>query len=56
MLNKLYEQHSGQKLSHIEKNMELDNFMPESAKELVLIDQIIANKESEKNRDKTLKN
>ncbi|WPY00850.1 ATP-dependent Clp protease proteolytic subunit precursor [Candidatus Trichorickettsia mobilis] len=46
LLNNLYVKHSGQKLAHIEKNMERDNFMdPESAKEFGLIDQIITNRE-----------
>jgi ATP-dependent Clp protease protease subunit len=41
-LNQIYVKHTGQKLSHIEKNMERDNFMTaDAAKEFGLIDQII---------------
>ena len=41
-LNQIYVKHTGQKLSHVEKNMERDNFMTaEMAKEFGLIDQII---------------
>jgi ATP-dependent Clp protease protease subunit len=59
LLNKLYVKHSGQKLSHIEKNMERDNFMdPESAKKFGLVDQIISSRDliSGKNGANTLKN
>jgi len=41
-LNQIYVKHTGQKLAHIEKNMERDNFMTaEMAKDFGLIDQII---------------
>jgi ATP-dependent Clp protease protease subunit len=41
-LNQIYVKHTGQKLSHVEKNMERDNFMTaEMAKEFGLIDHII---------------
>jgi ATP-dependent Clp protease protease subunit len=41
-LNKIYEKHTGQKLSVIEKNMERDNFMSaEAAKEFGLVDNVI---------------
>jgi ATP-dependent Clp protease protease subunit len=41
-LNKIYVDHTGQKLPVIEKNMERDNFMtPEDAKRFGLIDQIV---------------
>jgi len=41
-LNQIYVKHTGQKLSHVEKNMERDNFMTaEMAKEFGLIDTII---------------
>jgi ATP-dependent Clp protease protease subunit len=42
ILNNLYVKHTGQKLSHIEKSMERDNFMgPKEAKEFGIIDKII---------------
>jgi len=42
MLNGLYVKHTGQKLNHIEKSMERDNFMgAKEAKEFGIIDQII---------------
>ncbi len=41
-LNQIYVKHTGQKLSHVEKNMERDNFMTsEMAKDFGLIDHII---------------
>jgi ATP-dependent Clp protease protease subunit len=41
-LNQLYVFHTGQKLAHIEKNMERDNFMdPAKAKSFGLIDEVI---------------
>lgn len=41
-LNQIYVKHTGQKLAHVEKNMERDNFMTaEMAKEFGLIDQIV---------------
>ena len=41
-LNQIYVKHTGQKLSHVEKNMERDNFMTaDMAKDFGLIDQII---------------
>jgi competence protein ComEC len=42
ILNNIYVKHTGQKLSHVEKSMERDNFMdPVAAKAFGLIDQII---------------
>ena len=42
-LNKIYVKHTGQKLAHVEKNMDRDNFMTaEAAKEFGLIDTIVA--------------
>ena len=42
ILNGLYVKHTGQKLSHVEKSMERDNFMgPKEAKEFGIIDKII---------------
>ncbi|NBX04322.1 MAG: ATP-dependent Clp endopeptidase proteolytic subunit ClpP [Alphaproteobacteria bacterium] len=54
-LNQIYVKHCNQKLSHVEKNMERDNFMTaEMAKEFGLIDQIIekrsANDDAEKKK------
>jgi ATP-dependent Clp protease protease subunit len=44
-LNNIYVQHTGQKLSVIEKNMERDNFMSvEKAKEFGIIDRIVVNR------------
>ncbi len=41
-LNQIYVKHTGQKLSHVEKNMERDNFMTaEMAKDFGLVDSII---------------
>ena len=41
-LNQIYVKHTGQKLSHVEKNMERDNFMTaDMAKDFGLLDQII---------------
>lgn len=41
-LNEIYVQHTGQKISVVEKNMERDNFMaPETAKEFGLIDEVV---------------
>ena len=41
-LNNLYVKHTGQKLSHVEKNMERDNFLSaEAAKEFGLVDEIV---------------
>jgi ATP-dependent Clp protease protease subunit len=41
-LNEIYAKHTGQKLTHIEKSMERDNFMsPEKAKEFGIIDEVI---------------
>lgn len=41
-LNQIYVKHTGQKLAHIEKNMERDNFMSaEAAKEFGLVDQVV---------------
>ena len=47
-LNQIYVKHTGQKLSHVEKNMERDNFMTaEMAKEFGLIDHIIEKRGAE---------
>ena len=47
-LNQIYVKHTGQKLSHVEKNMERDNFMTaEMAKDFGLIDQILEHRGSE---------
>lgn len=41
-LNQIYVKHTGQKLSHVEKNMERDNFMTsDMAKDFGLVDHII---------------
>lgn len=41
-LNKIYVKHTGQKLAHVEKNMDRDNFMTaETAKSFGLIDKIV---------------
>ena len=46
MLNELYVKHTGQKLSHIEKAMDRDNFMsPEEALSFGLIDRIVEQRE-----------
>ena len=46
-LNKIYEKHTGQKLSTVEKNMERDNFMSaEAAKEFGIVDQVIDSRQS----------
>lgn len=51
-LNNIYVKHTGQKLSHIEKNMERDNFMsPEAAKEFGLIDEIITKRPEIKSKN-----
>jgi ATP-dependent Clp protease protease subunit len=47
LLNNLYVKHTGQKLSHIEKNMERDNFMgPKEAKDFGIIDKIIDSRDT----------
>jgi ATP-dependent Clp protease, protease subunit len=52
-LNQIYVKHTGQKLSHVEKNMERDNFMTsEMAKEFGLIDTIIEKRGAEDILDK----
>ena len=52
-LNQIYVKHTGQKLSHVEKNMERDNFMTsDMAKEFGLIDQIIEKRGEDLNADK----
>ncbi len=52
-LNQIYVKHTGQKLSHIEKNMERDNFMTaEAAKEFGLIDHIIEKRGAGEDADK----
>jgi ATP-dependent Clp protease, protease subunit len=45
-LNKIYAQHTGQKIDKVEQSMERDNFMnPEEAKDFGLIDEIISTRE-----------
>jgi ATP-dependent Clp protease, protease subunit len=52
-LNQIYVKHTGQKLSHVEKNMERDNFMTaEMAKEFGLVDHIIEKRNPEDILDK----
>jgi ATP-dependent Clp protease protease subunit len=52
-LNQIYVKHTGQKLSHIEKNMERDNFMTaDAAKEFGLIDTIIEKRGAMDDADK----
>ena len=52
-LNQIYVKHTGQKLSHIEKNMERDNFMTaEQAKEFGLIDLILEKRSATDATDK----
>ncbi|MDX2112682.1 MAG: ATP-dependent Clp endopeptidase proteolytic subunit ClpP [Alphaproteobacteria bacterium] len=52
-LNQIYVKHTGQKLSHIEKNMERDNFMTaEAAREFGLIDHIIEKRGAGEDADK----
>ena len=52
-LNQIYVKHTGQKLAHIEKNMERDNFMTsEGAMEFGLIDQVIEKRGGEETTDK----
>lgn len=52
-LNQIYVKHTGQKLAHVEKNMERDNFMTaDMAKEFGLIDQIIEKRNPEDTLDK----
>lgn len=47
-LNQIYVKHTGQKLSHVEKNMERDNFMTaEMAKEFGIVDHIIEKRGAE---------
>lgn len=47
-LNQIYVKHTGQKLAHIEKNMERDNFLSaEAAKEFGIVDQIIEKRSAE---------
>jgi len=47
-LNQIYVKHTGQKISHIEKNMERDNFLSaEMAKEFGIVDQIIEKRSAE---------
>lgn len=44
-LNQIYVKHTGQKLSHVEKNMERDNFMSaEMAKDFGLVDEVVASR------------
>jgi len=52
-LNQIYVKHTGQKLSHVEKNMERDNFMTaEMAKDFGLIDTIIEKRVNEITEEK----
>ena len=52
-LNQIYVKHTGQKLAHVEKNMERDNFMTaEMAKEFGLIDSIVEKRGAEESADK----
>jgi len=52
-LNQIYVKHTGQKLAHVEKNMERDNFMnAEAAKEFGLVDNIIDKRISTEELDK----
>ena len=55
-LNQIYVKHTGQKLSHVEKNMERDNFMTaEMAKDFGLIDLIVDKRSNEDPVDKKSK-
>lgn len=50
-LNQIYVQHTGQKLSVVEKSMERDNFMsPEQAKEFGLVDEVIESRKEITNK------
>lgn len=52
-LNQIYVKHTGQKLAHVEKNMERDNFMTaEMAKDFGLIDHIIEKRGEEQTEKK----
>lgn len=52
-LNQIYVKHTGQKLAHVEKNMERDNFMTaDMAKEFGLVDEIIEKRSMEDILDK----
>ncbi|MEZ5690434.1 MAG: ATP-dependent Clp endopeptidase proteolytic subunit ClpP [Rickettsiales bacterium] len=52
-LNQIYVKHTGQKLSHVEKNMERDNFMTaEAAKDFGIVDHIIEKRGDEPATDK----
>lgn len=52
-LNKIYVKHTGQKLAHIEKNMDRDNFMTaEAAKDFGLIDKIVQERGPLKSEEK----
>jgi len=45
-LNQIYVKHTGQKLAHVEKNMERDNFMSaEQAKDFGLVDHVVDKRE-----------
>lgn len=51
-LNNLYVKHTGQKLAHVEKSMERDNFMDaETAKKFGLIDEVVSNRSGIKKTD-----
>ena len=53
ILNDLYVKHTGQKLSHIEKSMDRDNFMSaEEAKKFGLIDEVVESRTQLGNKDK----
>lgn len=53
ILNDLYVKHTGQKLAHIEKSMDRDNFMSaEDAKKFGLIDQVVESRSQMGDKDK----
>ncbi len=55
-LNQIYVKHTGQKLAHVEKNMERDNFMTaEMAKDFGLIDHIVDKRAPETDAEKKAK-
>ena len=54
-LNKIYEKHTGQTLSYIEKMMDRDNFMSaEDAKKIGIVDKVVSERPNvhEKNEKK----
>ena len=51
-LNKIYAEHTGQDLAIIENSMERDNFLsPVAAKEFGLIDEVVVNREADKDEE-----